>query len=76
MKGLSSELQSYNVHFNIESGFEGEGEFGSLLKEEWNRLIVTCPNLVPIEQNVLAMRTCTNLMICPVLMRTLFGITN
>ena len=38
MKGLSSELQSHNIHLNIESGFEGKGEFGSLLKDEWETL--------------------------------------
>ena len=50
MKGLASELNVHNIHFNIESGFEGKGEFGSLLKEEWARLIETCPNLAACDQ--------------------------
>ena len=29
-QGFSSELQSHSAHFNIESGFEGKGEFGKL----------------------------------------------
>ena len=33
MKGLSSEVQACNIHFNAESGIEGKIEFSSLLKE-------------------------------------------
>ena len=31
--GSSLELQACSTHFNAESGFEGNDEFGSLLKE-------------------------------------------
>ena len=50
MKGLASELQAYNIRFNVESGFEKNGEFGSLLKEEWSRLIEIYPKLAVCEQ--------------------------
>ena len=50
MKGLPPELQACNMHFNVESGFERNGEFGSLLKEEWSRLIEFYPKLAVCEQ--------------------------
>ena len=33
IKGLASELASHNNNFNIETGFEGQGAFGNLVKE-------------------------------------------
>ena len=54
MKGLSTELASFNIHFNVETGFERNGEFGSLLKEEWDRLVEACQKLAACEQKIMA----------------------
>ena len=66
-------FKTFCIH--IESGFEGKGEFGSLLKDEWDQLIETHPNLTMCEQKCICDKD-IHYVICPILMKMLFGIIN